>query len=508
MTLAPSRLPAEEKMRQMEAALAARKAGVAPPAAAQPAPEPEPEPAPERSAVETGQRHLDMRMKEKDQQQAHAAQIQAMKEKEFEILKMQQLMIAKKKAMMAQEKASVPAAAAPEPAGAMQKFLLMVMDNELVQTSQKVVAEANTLTQLEAKLQESLKIEVDISVCPGPNFAVAATLAAVPAKGKVKVIKKVAPPAPAPAPTAAVGEEFKFLIVANEAIDIGTNSQVKVKVKAGSMDELIEAVAAKLQIAADFVLCQWDDDFEEYVHGVKFADLKHACKIELRPSEADQLQAELDRVREESVQKEADAERRIQEAHAGAGAGAAPPAPAANMEAATALEARMNAAILEAERKMKEAEEKAEENEKRAREREEAMEKSAAEAEMRVQEIERRAHEVRWCPPVLPRSLLLRSDSLMFSRPGSRHWRGRRRLSASRKRRRQRWRPSPGTLLTRRWRLSVQPRRRRRRRLRRPWRWRPRRSKRPSRLATRRLPRCSASRYGRSNLPCPSRPAS
>ena len=53
----------------------------------------------------------------------------------------------------------------------------------------------------------------------------------------------------------------------------------------------------------------------------------------------------------------------------------------------------MNAAILEAEKKMQVAEAKAAETERRALEREEVMAKMTTDAEARVAEIERKAHE-------------------------------------------------------------------------------------------------------------------
>jgi hypothetical protein len=35
------------------------------------------------------------------------------------------------------------------------------------------------------------------------------------------------------------------------------------------MEELVQAVAAKLRREPNFMLCQWDEDFEEFVDGVK-----------------------------------------------------------------------------------------------------------------------------------------------------------------------------------------------------------------------------------------------
>eukprot|EP01043_Picozoa_sp_COSAG02_P037057 COSAG02_NODE_2756_length_8084_cov_3.879649_1_plen_1242_part_10 len=95
----------------------------------------------------------------------------------------------------------------------------------------------------------------------------------------------------------AVRKEYKLLVRENEMV----SQKFKVKVAAESMDELEEAIAARAQAAGmeidrNFIVCPWDDDFDEYVDGVKWKDFPQTGKVELREKEeADEVvEAEAD----------------------------------------------------------------------------------------------------------------------------------------------------------------------------------------------------------------------
>lgn len=319
-----------------------------------------------------------------------------MKEREFEVQRQLQILEAKKRALLQQRaQAAAPAPAAPPGSGI--AFNLLVQESELVKNKQRVSVTAATLTQLEAALQAELNLQIDISVFVDGQAATA--IEAVPPKGKIEVRKRVAQVIE----VAAAGKDYKLLISENDMVA----QQFKVKVTANSMEELEEAIAAKAQAAGmeidrNFVVCPWDDDFDEFIDGVKWKDFPQTGKVELRPKAAMEIEA-AEAIAQANA-RAAEAEAKIAEAQALASeerkaqkAQHEEEAAARMGEAMAAAEAKMRemeraAQEREAEllRKEKEAEERAAQKEKEAEERAAQKER---EAQQRIEEIERRQKE-------------------------------------------------------------------------------------------------------------------
>ena len=292
---------------------------------------------------------------------------QAMAEREFEIQRQLELLAMRKRV-----------AAAQQPASSARKFLFIVEENELVAIKRKVEVAAYNLAELEEALRVELSLAVGVNIWVAGQSAPTRSFAEVPQKGKITLC-----PAPAPAPAASVaaagagtGIAFKLLICENETVKMKCTQRVT----ASSMEELELALADKLDIPATFIVCPFDPDFQEFVEGVNFDDLPPKGQVELRPKPAPEAV-------EDDIQPEPVA------APAPAPAPAPTPAPeavavavadsAALSDAVAGLEARMGAAMMDAERKMREAQDKAEEAEKRALAREEELDRKHREAEER-----------------------------------------------------------------------------------------------------------------------------
>lgn len=74
--------------------------------------------------------------------------------------------------------------------------------------------------------------------------------------------------------------EFMLMIVPSEII----SSKRKVKVVAGSTEQLVEAIAEKLKISPSFVVWPFDDDFDEFAPLSAFSEIPHKCQVQLRPA--------------------------------------------------------------------------------------------------------------------------------------------------------------------------------------------------------------------------------
>ena len=91
-------------------------------------------------------------------------------------------------------------------------------------------------------------------------------------------------PEPEPEPQEVSQKAFKLLVSANVLVP----SARKISVSAGSIAELEEAVGTAIGLPAvnggvPFVLCFWDEEFEEYAAVADFGSLPEVAKVELDP---------------------------------------------------------------------------------------------------------------------------------------------------------------------------------------------------------------------------------
>jgi hypothetical protein len=320
-----------------------------------------------------------------------------MKEREFEVQRQLQILEARKRAALQQRAQAAAPAPAPAPAGRGTSYSLLVQESELVKNKQRVSVTAATLTQLEAALQAELNLHIDITIFIDGTAATA--IDAVPTKGKIEVRNRVAQVVE----VVAAGKEYKLLVSENDIVA----QKFKVKVTASSMEELEEAIVAKahaagMEIQQSFMVCPWDEDFDEFIDGVKWKDFPQTGKVELRPRAAMEIEA-AEAIAQANA-RAAEAEAKMAEAHALASeerkaqkAQHEEESAARMGEAMAAAEAKMRdmekaAQEREAElaRKEKEAEERAAQKEKEAEERAAQKEREAQE---RIEEIERRQKE-------------------------------------------------------------------------------------------------------------------
>ena len=226
-----------------------------------------------------------------------------MEAKAFEVQKLQQQVEAARAAKAASSAAEAKAASGPG-----REYVFLVQKNELVGTAQKVTLKAPTLNQLEAKLQEQLNVTIDIGIFV--SGAQVMSIEALPLKGKIEVRKREAQVVQVAAPS---GKEFKLLIVDSGMCDTKT----KVKVTANSMDELEDAISAKLPHLENFQICPWDEDFEEFVEGIKWKHLPQTGRVELREKPdiiaADQVQSMMEAMEERMASAMADQEQKMLE---------------------------------------------------------------------------------------------------------------------------------------------------------------------------------------------------
>lgn len=169
-----------------------------------------------------------------------------MKEKEFEYQRSLAMLEARKRAAMTAMSAvtamtaMTKQASAPAPAGVGNAYVFMVVENELVKNKQKVEVTAGTMTMVEATLQSALKLQMDLSVFV--DGALVSDISQLPAKGKIEVRPRQAQVQVVE--VAAAGKEYKLLVCENEM----AAQNFKIKVVANSMEELEDAIAAKLGI--------------------------------------------------------------------------------------------------------------------------------------------------------------------------------------------------------------------------------------------------------------------
>ena len=170
-----------------------------------------------------------------------------MKEKEFEYQRSLAMLEARKRAAMTAMSAltmtaMTKQAADPAPAGVRNAYIFMVVENELVKNKQKVEVTAGTMTMVEATLQSALKLRMDLSVFV--DGALVSDISQLPAKGKIEVRPRQANAQVQVVEVAAAGKEYKLLVCENEM----AAQNFKIKVVANSMEELEDAIAAKLGI--------------------------------------------------------------------------------------------------------------------------------------------------------------------------------------------------------------------------------------------------------------------
>ena len=66
----------------------------------------------------------------------------------------------------------------------------------------------------------------------------------------------------------------------------------KVKVVAGTMEQLVEAIADKLQLAPTFTVCVWESDFEEFVPASDLSEVPLKAQVQLQSAAASDGEAE------------------------------------------------------------------------------------------------------------------------------------------------------------------------------------------------------------------------
>ena len=157
-----------------------------------------------------------------------------------------------------------------------------------------------------------------------------------------------------------------------------------------------------MDIQVSFVVCPWDDDFDEFIDGVKWKDFPVTGKVELRPKAAMEIaaaeaiaQANARAAEAEAkiaeakalAEEEREAQKAIHEEESAARMGEAMAAAEAKMRE---MEQQAREREAELARKEKEAEERAALKEKEAEERASQKEREAQE---RIEEIERRQKE-------------------------------------------------------------------------------------------------------------------
>ena len=309
-----------------------------------------------------------------------------MKEKEFEYQRSLAMLEARKRAAMGgqQQQMAAQVAPAPAPAGVGNAYVFMVVENDLVKNKQKVEVKAATLTMVEANLQSALKLRIDVSIFVGD--ALVSDISQLPAKGKIEVRPKQAPVAQV-VQVAAAGKEYKLLVCENEM----AAQNFKIKVVANSMEELEDAIAEKLGIEPNFAICPWDDDFDEFVDGIKWKDFPQTGKVELRPKADVGAEAAVAIAAAEARAAEAEA-RAIEGAEASKNQMATQMAESQAAQGADVekmmqgMEARMAEAMAASEAKMRELEDQ-------AKQREAEIAQKEQEAQERIKVMESRALE-------------------------------------------------------------------------------------------------------------------